>query len=90
MEWVIKCFYFFNNILQVFINQFKGIKDNKKLLLINFVNCKKYDFVLIIGGGLSVVRNVKVVEVFFQKYLEIIVIYVSFCNVLSYVEIEND
>jgi 4-hydroxy 2-oxovalerate aldolase len=80
MEWSTKRFFSFNSIIQALANRSQGISDNLKLPLLDFGKEKKYQKVLLIGGGPSVVRHSKSIDKFIEMNSDMAVIFASSKN----------
>ena len=65
MAWVQNRVYSFNNIVRALDNRKEGLKDNAKYPVFN-AGCK-YEQVLIIGGGPSVVRHIEGIKTFVKQ-----------------------
>ena len=67
MEWVSNRSYSYNSIIRALNNESQGIEDNEKLGY--FKIDKKYDTILIIGGGPSVEKSSAFIEILLNKKL---------------------
>lgn len=90
MEWVSKRFYSFNSIIRALNNHNEGVKDNTKLPVFNFNSEKKYNKVLIVGGGPSVIYHFQAIEKFLKNNSDILIIHASSKNASSFKSLEND
>jgi 4-hydroxy 2-oxovalerate aldolase len=78
MEWVGKRFYSMNSIVQALNNQSAGLEDNIKLD--PFMASKKFDSVLIIGGGPSINKHAKALHEWISNQENLCVVHASSKN----------
>lgn len=90
MEWVTKRYYSLNSIIRALSNQSKGLKDNKELKKLDFADEKKYDSVILIGGGPTAVEHSEALQEFLLKNPEIAVVHASSKNARSFEGIPNE
>ena len=88
MEWVSNRSYSYNSIIRALNNESQGIEDNEKLGY--FQIDKKYDTILIIGGGPSVEKSSTFIESFLNKNANTLIIHSSSRNALVFSKFKND
>lgn len=88
MEWVSNRSYSYNSIIRALNNESQGIVDNEKLGY--FQIDKKYDTILIVGGGPSVEKSSTFIESFLNKNANTLIIHSSSRNALVFSKFKND
>ncbi|SIR10479.1 aldolase catalytic domain-containing protein [Pontibacter lucknowensis] len=88
MEWVTQRFYSFNSIIRALNNQKQKVKDNYKLPV--FKPSKKYDNVVIIGGGANAVNHAQGLREFIAGLGNVCIIHASSKNANTYEDLEID
>lgn len=86
MEWTTTGFYSLNSIVRALDNQNKGIEDNEKFPLFSLP--KKYDKVIIIGGGNSAINYSESVRQFVSANESIALIHASSKNASEYIDLD--
>ena len=88
MEWVSNRSYSYNSIIRALNNESQGIQDNERL--VHFKIDKKYDTILIIGGGPSVEKSSAFIEMFLNKNANALIIHSSSRNGFIFSKSKND
>ena len=88
MEWVSKKFYSYNSIIRALQNQKTGIKDNENCPI--FLPDKKYDQVIIVGGGISINTNWNAIQYFVSQNPGMAIIHSSSRNSKLFQTLSND
>ena len=89
MDWVGKRYYSINSIIRALNNQKDKVQDNVQLPL--FSTDKKFENVIVIGGGPSAIENSTAIIEFINKFNgDIAVIHASSRNSLPYSKLENN
>lgn len=88
MEWVSNRSYSYNSIIRALNNESQGIEDNERLR--HFKIDKKYDTILIIGGGPSVEKSSAFIDFFLNKNANTLIIHSSSRNAFIFSKFKND
>jgi 4-hydroxy 2-oxovalerate aldolase len=88
MEWVSKRFYSFNSIIRALENQKNGLQDNKRFELFN--PKKKFEKVILIGGGTSSVNLSDSIKKLLWKETDICLVHASSRNAIQYKDLNVD
>ena len=88
MEWVSNRSYSYNSIIRALNNESQGIDDNERLG--HFKINKKYDTILIVGGGPSVEKSYPFIEAFLSKNTNGLIIHSSSRNSFVFSKLLND
>ncbi|WP_256003306.1 hypothetical protein [Pedobacter deserti] len=88
MDWYTTRVYSLNSMVRALQNQKNNIKDNEQLP--SFKPSKKYNNVLIVGGGPNSVEHSKAIIEFINKNLDLAVIHASSKNAIFYKNVVAD
>ncbi len=88
MEWVTKKVYSFNSIIRALQNQKEGVEDNEQLPLLKPL--KKYDTVLIIGGGTNALAHFDGIKNFILQQPNVCLVHASSKNASNFSSLTVD
>lgn len=78
MDWVSNRKYSFNSIVRALDNKKMAVSDNAKYPLLS--NHKKYDYVIIIGGGSSVISHIEAIREFVGLHTSVALVHATARN----------
>lgn len=87
MEWVTKRFFSYNSIIRAIKNKKRGVSDNENN--IKQLDTEKQQTFLVIGGGISVKKNLDDIVTFLNDNPKIILLHVSSRNAGLFKNIQN-
>ncbi len=87
MEWVTRRFYSVNSIIRALHNQRKGVEDNQRLP--DFRPEKKYEQVIVVGGGPSAAQKANAVREFIARQEKVAIIHASSKNAAAYQDLHH-